>query len=279
MHPLFNNKGYHLKYFNNEITQNVQDIKHPIIKEIFSNYCIEGVDFNSSSDVPSGTGLGSSSSFTTGLINLCNAYQRVFIKKEDIASEACVVEINKLGEPIGKQDQYAAAIGGMNYIQFNPDETVSVEKIHLSRSKKNQLEESLMLFYLGNSRQSSSILSENGKSICNACNMPIIHKMVALTDMLRNDLKNDCIENFGKILNDNWQYKKQLSKNISTPEIDELYDLAMNSGAQGGKLLGAGHTGFLLLYVDKTRQNRIRKLLNLYELPFRFDNSGTTIIY
>jgi D-glycero-alpha-D-manno-heptose-7-phosphate kinase len=276
MHPLFNNIGYHLKYFKNEIIDSIDLIQHPIIKQVFTNYLICGVDFNSSSDVPSGTGLGSSSSFTVGLINLCNAYKNIFIKREDIAREACSVEIDMLKSPIGKQDQYAAACGGLNYIQFNPDESVILEKINLSERKFNQLESSLLLFYLGNSRNANSILSGHKDNACK--NFPVIKKMVRLSEILRDELKNDTIENFGKILDENWQYKKELGS-VSNPVIDEYYNLAMNNGAEGGKVCGAGLTGFLLLYIPQSRQQRIRKLLNLYELPFKFENSGTTIIY
>ena len=277
MHPLFNNNSFHLKYFKNEIVDNIESIQHPIIKQVFQNYCINGVDFNSSSDIPSGTGLGSSSSFTAGLINLCNAYKNVFICKKDIAREACEIEINYLKSPIGKQDQYAAAMGGLNYIQFNPDDSVHIEKINLSEKKYKELESSLHLFYLGDSRNANSILAGHKDNACK--NFPVIKKMVQLSLVLRDELKNDSIENFGKILDENWKYKKELSENISTPRIDEAYNLAMNNGAEGGKLAGAGSTGFLLLYIPRTRIERIRKLLNLYELPFKFESSGTTIIY
>jgi D-glycero-alpha-D-manno-heptose-7-phosphate kinase len=277
MHPLFNNIGYHLKYFKNEIIDNIDQIQHPIIKQVFTNYLICGVDFNSSSDVPSGTGLGSSSSFTVGLINLCNAYKNIFIKKEEIAREACGVEIDMLKSPIGKQDQYAAATGGINYIQFNPDESVIVEKINLSERKFVQLENSLLLFYLGSTRNANSILAGHKDNACK--NIPIIKKMVRLSEVLSDELKNDSIENFGKILDENWRYKKELGNGVTNAVIDEYYNLAMNNGAEGGKVCGAGSSGFLLLYIPQSRQQRIRKLLNLYELPFKLENSGTTIIY
>jgi D-glycero-alpha-D-manno-heptose-7-phosphate kinase len=277
MHPMFGGQGYHLKYFKNEMVPDIELIEHPIIKKVFFRYGISGVDFNSSSDIPSGTGLGSSSSFTAGLINLCQAYKKKFVNKSEIAREACEIEIDRLKSPIGKQDQYAAAIGGMNYIQFNSDGSVTVEKTNLSDHKLAALESSLLLFYLGNTRAANSILSDHKKNIKR--NFPIIQKMVRLSEVLRDDLKNDCIENFGKILHENWQYKKSLGDHVSNKLVDETYNLAMNSGAEGGKLLGAGSTGFLLLYVPPRRQDKIRRLLNLYELKFKFENSGTTIIY
>jgi D-glycero-alpha-D-manno-heptose-7-phosphate kinase len=276
MHPLFNSNCYHLKYSENETPCFIDRIKHPIIKEVFSRYGIFGIDFNSSSDIPSGTGLGSSSSFTVGLINLCNAYQNTFVRKEEIAKEACEIEIEKLKSPIGKQDQYAAACGGMNFIQFNPDESVVVEKINLSEKKKKELENSLILFYLGGQRMSGSILSDQKKRISQ--NVPILKKMVKLTEDLKNELKNDSIDNFGTILNEGWQYKKELSTNISNGTVDHWYEMALDSGAKGGKLLGSGGTGFLLLFVPEGK-DILRSIMRLYELPFKFENSGTTIIY
>lgn len=277
MHPLFNNKGFHLKYFNNEFVDSIDNIKHPIIKQIFTDYLISGVDFSSSSDIPAGTGLGSSSSFTTGLINLCNAYKNIFVSKEDIAREACNIEINILKSPIGKQDQYAASIGGLNYIRFNCDGSVNIEKIKMSEKMMAALESSLMLFYTGGSRSASIILAEQINNTVK--NLSTLKSIVRLAEDMMHELKNDSIENFGKILDESWRYKKELAGNITTPGIDEYYNLAMNNGCEGGKLCGAGNAGFLLLFVPKHRQNQVRKRLNLYELPFKFDYSGTTIIY
>jgi D-glycero-alpha-D-manno-heptose-7-phosphate kinase len=278
MHPLFNNNGYHLKYFDNEVigTFDVAKINHPIIREVFSRYRIFGVDFNSSSDVPSGTGLGSSSSFTTGLINLCAHYKGMPCNYLDIAQEACDVEINVLGSPIGKQDQYAAAIGGVNFLKFNADESVWCENIILSAEKRTALENSLMLFYIGNPRRSDSILAEQKKRI--TANRAVLRKMVQLAETLRDELNGGCIDNVGKILHENWMYKKELSSNVTSPAIDFLYQKAMENGAEGGKLLGAGSGGFLLLFVPEEKA-KLRSALQLYELPFKFEDVGTKIIY
>lgn len=277
MHPLFNNSGYFLKYSQHEIVDSADKIKHPIIRNVFIRYGIAGVDFNSSSDVPSGTGLGSSSSFTTGLINLCNAYGDRFLSKEAIAKEACHIEIDVLKSPIGKQDQYAAAVGGMNYIQFNPDESVVIEKLRLPREIFHKLERSLLLFWLGDTRTAALVLS--GQTKRTKENFPIIKKMADLAGTMRDELKAGNIEDFGKILHDNWTYKKELAKGITNPSVDYYYDLALRNGAEGGKLTGAGSTGFLLLFVPPNKQERVKKILGLYELPFGFDYSGTTIIY
>lgn len=275
MHPLFNNNGYHLKYFQNEFVKNVDEIRHPIIKEVFKAYKIKGVDFNSSSDVPSGTGLGSSSSFTVGLINLCSSYKRKEHLQVLYAGMACQIEIDILKAPIGKQDQYASACGGLNFVQFNPDERVRVEGLRLSKAKKKQLEKSLVLFYLGGQRMAGSVL-ENQKNNINI-NRPILRKMCKLAEDLRDDLNKDCIDNFGQILHEGWMYKKELSFNISNGNIDYWYEQGLKAGAMGGKLLGGGSTGFMLFFAPDA--DKLRASLKLLELPFNFENTGTQIIY
>ena len=277
MHPLFNDKGYHLKYFSNEICKNIEEIKHPIIKEVFKRYLISGVDFNSTTDVPSGTGLGSSSSFTVGLVTLCRSYVDTTVFKGYIAEDASKIEIDVLKSPIGKQDQYAATYGGLNFITFNPDETVDVCPIRLSKEKTKQLDSSLVLFYLGGSRSSNSVLAEQKNNILK--NRVILKKMVKLTEDLADELNRDSLDNFGEILNAGWEYKKELSSNVSNGEIDYWYNEALRHGAKGGKLLGAGNGGFLLLYAPDGGVNMLRASLRLYELKFEFENTGTKIIY
>lgn len=276
MHPLFNDKGYHLKYFNNELVKETDKIKHPIIREVFKRYNISGVDFNSTADIPSGTGLGSSSSFTVGLINICNFYNtHKHLSPEAIADYACKIEIDILKFPIGKQDQYATTYGGMNFIQFNPDNVV-IERIGLSKEKRHQLENSLILFYLGGTRESSSVLTMQRERIVE--NVPALRKMAILANNLRDELNNDSIYNFGKILHDGWMYKKELASNITNGAIDYWYKTALENGAEGGKLLGAGNGGFLLLFAPKGKE-LLRASMRLYELPFKFEESGTKIIY
>lgn len=278
MHPLFNNKGYHLKYYKNELCDSINKIQHPIIKEVFKRYNISSVDFNSSSDVPSGTGLGSSSSFTVGLINLCNHYNDAKeYKHNNIADLACYTEIDILKAPIGKQDQNAAFYGGLNYFRFNPDGTTDQENIQLSEGIKRKLEYSLILFYLGGSRETGSVLSGQKANIKQ--NIPILRKMVRLTEQLKNELNNDSIDNFGKILHEGWMYKKELSFNITNGNVDYWYNEGLKNGAEGGKLLGGGSTGFMLFYAPNGGKDLLRAKLRLLELPFKFENTGTQIIY
>ena len=281
MHPFFHDNKFFLKYSSNELVDNVDNIQHRIIKQVLKDYEIKGIDFNSSADIPSGTGLGSSSAFTAGLITLCNAYTGKYMNTEDIAAYASNIEINKLGEPIGKQDQYACAVGGLNFIKFNQDDTVSMEKILLSSEKIKKLEDNLLMFYLGTTRAASSILSEQkNNTMINQQKVKNLHRMVTLSQDLRMELLNQNIDSMGDILHIGWMYKKELASQISNVKIDYYYNLAMKNGAKGGKLLGAGGSGFLLFYVLKEHQERLRKSLSeLEELRFNFDNEGTKVIY
>ena len=280
MHPYFNEDKYFLKYSQNELVDSCNDIKHRIIKQVFCDYKIRGIDFNSSADIPAGTGLGSSSAFTVGLINLCNVYKGIYMNKEEIASYACDIEINKLCEPIGKQDQYSCAVGGLNFIKFNEDDTVNVEKIIIEPSKYKKLEENLLMFYLGSTRSASSILKEQKRNTLNNKKVENLHKMVELSKELKIELQKSNIDAMGEILHTGWQYKKELATKISNEKIDYYYNIAIKNGAIGGKLLGAGGSGFLLFYIPKENQEKVRLALkDLRELYFRFDNEGTKVIY
>ena len=281
MHPFFHENKYFLKYSQNELVDNTDDIQHRIIKQVFKDYNISGVDFNSSADIPSGTGLGSSSSFTAGLTNLCNIYNSKYMSLEDIAKYACEVEIDKLKEPIGKQDQYACAIGGLNFIKFNQDDTVSVEKIILKREKIKQLQDNLLLFYLGTTRSASEILTEQKKNTINDHKkVESLHKMVSLSQELKTQLQSGNIDAMGDILHKGWMYKKELAAKISNQRIDHYYNLGIKNGAIGGKLLGAGGGGFLLFYVKEQNHQKVRNALtDLEEIEFKFNFEGTKVIH
>jgi D-glycero-alpha-D-manno-heptose-7-phosphate kinase len=281
MHPYFNEDKYFLKYSKNELVDSVDSIEHRIIKTVFKDYGISGVDFNSSADVPSSTGLGSSSAFTVGLANLCNAFSGKYMRKEDIAAYACDVEIETLGEPIGKQDQYACAIGGLNFICFNSDETVTVEKILMSKDKLRGLQDNLLLFYLGSTRSASAILSEQKENLReNRSKIGNLHKMVQLSKDLKEELQKNNIDSLGEALHAGWLYKRELASSITNERIEHYYDLGCKNGAMGGKVLGAGGGGFLIFYVRREDQARLRQAMSeLHEYPFEFDNIGTTVIY
>jgi len=281
IHPYFFKDGYLLKYSRTENVDNIDDIQHPILREVFKMYGIKGVDFNSSADIPSGTGLASSSAFTAGLINLCNAYSEKYMSKEEIAALACKVEIELLREPIGKQDQYACACGGLNFIEFQPGGAVNVDRVFLNTGSYQKLENNLLMFYTGQTRAAGDILAEQKKNTQNdEAKIQNLHKMVQLAKDLRLELLHGNADAMGEILHAGWNYKKELAGDISNGDIDYYYDLAMKNGAEGGKLLGAGGGGFLLFYVKEQNHQKIRNALkNLKEIPFAFDSKGTGIIH
>ena len=281
MHPYFDENAYLLKYSKTEAVNFLDEIQHPIVRTVFKKYGIKGVDFNSSADIPAGSGLASSSAFTVGLINLCNAYTDKYMNRADIAELACKVEIEDLKEPIGKQDQYACACGGLNFIEFYKDGVVDVEKLYLQSDAYHVLEKNLLMFYTGKTRSAGSILAEQKKNTTNdEAKIKNLHKMVELSRVLKDELLKGNTNAMGEILHTGWMYKKELANGISNPDIDYYYDLAIQNGARGGKLLGAGGGGFLLFYVEEQHRSRVRKALNmLKEIDFKFDNKGTNIVY
>ena len=281
MHPYFFKDGYFLKYSQTELVDDVNDIKHNIIREVFKLYNIRGIDLNSSADIPSGTGLSSSSAFTAGLIHLCNAYNETYMTKEEIAEQACHVEIDLLNEPIGKQDQYACACGGLNFIEFEKSGKVNLEKVYLTTEGYERLENNLLLFYTGQTRAAGNILKEQKKNTTDdKKKIENLHKMVQLARDLREELLRNNIDAMGEILRRNWELKRELASGISNDFIDRSYELAVKAGAEGGKLLGAGGGGFMLFYVKEQNHQRVRNALSdLKEMPFKFDNKGTTLIH
>ncbi len=277
IHPYFHDK-IRLKYSKTEDVENIDEIQHPIFRECLKKVQIErGIEIASFADVPAGTGLGSSSSFTVGLLNALYAYRGKIVSKEKLAKEACEIEIDILGEPIGKQDQYAAAYGNINYIKFNKDETVDVSPILLSELIKKKLEGGLCLYYIGGERRSGDILNEQKKTISLEDKFQNLKKMVSLTDELRESLYEEKINAVGGILHKGWLYKKELTSGISNTGIDDLYERSIKYGATGGKLLGAGGTGFLLIYSED--HDILRKHLGCKVLSFRIDREGTKIIF
>jgi D-glycero-alpha-D-manno-heptose-7-phosphate kinase len=280
MHRYFTDSKYFLKYSKNELVDSLNEIKHPIIREVFSYFDIKGVDFNSSADLPSGTGMGSSSAFTSGLINLCCRYKGIDLSKEAIAELACKIEINHLKEPIGKQDQYACAVGGLNFIEFKKNDTVCIERIELDADVKLTMSNNLLLFYLGNTRKASTILTEQKQNIEDGSKSENLIKMVQLAYNLKSALLGGEIDALGESLHLGWQLKRELASGITSSLIDHYYDLAMKAGALGGKLLGAGGGGFLLFYVKPENHLQVKNALSdLSFTEFNFDDSGTQIIY
>lgn len=279
-HPFFDQKTQ-VKYSKTELVNDISEIKHPIVREVLKKFGLNSIDINSIADIPAGTGLGSSSSFTVGLFHTLYAYTSKYPSKEQLASEASDLEINILKEPIGKQDQYAASYGGLNCITFYPDSSVNVEPIIMSPDTMKTFEENLLMFYLGKTRPAKSILENQKKNTTNNKHaLKNLSKMAHLAQQLQKVLVNGNIDEAGPILNENWNLKKQLTKGITEDRIDFYYNKALKNEAIGGKLLGAGGGGFLLFYCKKEKQDKLRAALSeLREMKFKFDSFGTKIIY
>lgn len=281
IHPTFNRDETVVKYSQTEIVRDVRAVQHPIARQLLLDYGIDGVEIVSTADVPAGTGLSTSSAYTVGLIHALNAFRGKLCSQERIAREACELEIEKLGEPIGKQDQYGTAVGGLKFIRFKSDESVEVEPLAVSRQKLSELEGNLLLFYTGLTHSAGEILQEQNKNVAGEDKkFQNLVKMTELAYELREAVVAGNLDDFGRILNENWLLKRELASQISNDKIGKYYDLAMANGALGGKLLGAGGGGFLLFYCPKEKQKRLRSALSdLWELPFAMESSGTKIIY
>lgn len=280
IHPYFEKDKIQLKYSKTEQVDSIDAIKHPIFREVLKMYGLTGVDLNSIADIPSGTGLGSSSSFTVGLLNAVRAYLGKASSGEKLGELACDVEINRVGSPIGKQDQYAAACGGLNFITFYGDETVNVEKIIMQPEKKKELEDNLLMVFVGGEHSANTILRSQSAAISDKKKFEVQKDMVQLAYTLRESLENNNLDDFGKILHENWLLKKSLTSGVSNSIIDQMYNRGIEAGAFGGKLLGAGGAGFILFYCPKEKHQEFRERMGaIKELSFRFDHYGSKIIY
>ncbi len=279
-HPSFEEMNTVLKYSKTEVVQDINDIKHPIFRECLKRENVSGLEIASIADIPQGTGLGSSSAFTVGLIRNLKCWKREYISDEELAQAACDMEINFLKNPIGKQDQYAAAYGGLNYYQFNKDGTVFVEPIIMSADSYKKLEENLIMLYVGGEHSASRILKEQAKNLTSVADKENGQKrIVELTRELKYELEHNNVDAVGKILDENWKIKKTLANGISNSQLDKWYEKATNNGAIGGKILGAGGSGFFLFYVPKEKQEQFREAMSdLPEMKFEFDHQGCTIM-
>ena len=281
IHPFFYSDKLICKYSKSELVNNPSELEHPIFRVLLEQFNINGVEITSTADVPSGTGLGSSSSFTVALLHALNAYIGKYVSAAALAEAACHTEIELLGEPIGKQDQYAAAFGGLNVYRFNKDGNVTIEPVIISSEILNQMESNLLMFYTGDLRQASSILAEQSRNIVTDNEKEKSQlALCRLTEELYRELLNENIDAIGRILQTGWEYKQNLASGITNPFINDVYDKALKAGATGGKLLGAGGGGFLLFYVPKHRQNDVKNALsNLMFMQFGFSRCGSSVIH
>ena len=280
LHPTFNREDTIVKYNRTEIVQDINNIQHPIARELLKLHDLSGVEITSMADVLSGTGLSTSSAYTVGLLNAIHSYKNEYYSQAQIAEEACEFELGILHEPIGKQDQYGTAIGGLKMIQFLPNESVKVKPIYLKRDLMIELNKNLILLYTGLTHSASSILKEQSTNIIS--DKQKVDAMLQMTDLVydaRRALERENLDDFGHILHTNWMLKRGLASKITNPFIDECYETALKNGALGGKLLGAGNGGFLLFYCPYEKQTQLKESLKLIELPFNFEEEGTKIIY
>jgi len=275
----FDDKIY-INYSRKEIVDCVDEIQHELVREALRLTGITGgVEITTLADIPStGSGLGSSSAVTVGLLNAFYAYQGISVTAEQLAQESCHIEIDLLGKPIGKQDQYIAAYGNLRFIEFHEDDTVTVEPVQLSEARKRTLSSHLLLFFTGQTSRADTILSRQSRNIPKK--LDILLEMKEQAYELRACLENDePLSRVGEFLHQGWVRKKQLATGISNPRIDELYQRAREAGALGGKIAGAGGRGFLILYVPPERQEAVRAALSdLQEFPFDFSRDGSRIM-
>jgi len=270
----------YINYSKKEIVESVDEIKHDLVREAMKLAGVEkGVEITTLADVPSGgSGLGSSSSITVGLLNALYAYRGDQISAEELAQKACHIEIDILGKPIGKQDQYIAAYGGIKFFKFKWDETVETECIRLRSELYRRFSSNLLLFFTGKTRDANFILSKQKKNTVKK--LDVLRKIKKHANLARSALESGELDMVGEILNETWQEKKKMVDAISNGDIDEMYDKAIKAGALGGKISGAGAGGFLLLYVPREAQNRVREALSGYrELPFFLERHGSKIIF
>ena len=272
-----------VKYSKLERVTSVDQLEHPIIREAMKALQVgaPNLEITSMADIPGGTGLGSSGSFTTGLLRALHALKKNIIHPAELAEQACDIELNKLGEPIGKQDQYIAAIGGITAFTFHPDGRVEYRPCKISEETLFNLEDNLLLFFTGYSRSASAILKDqNDKSKNNdQAMLDNLHFTKDLGYKSLEALETGNLDEFARLMDVHWQRKKARSSGMSNAHINDWYDHAMANGALGGKLIGAGGGGFLMFYAgDKTRLRHAMREKGLTEVRFRFDFEGTKVV-
>ena len=276
--PFFDHKS-RIIYSKMEHVKNVDEIEHPAVREVLKFMKIKaGVEIHHDGDLPARTGLGSSSAFTVGLLNALYALKGIMPTKERLAQEAIYVEQEKCKENVGCQDQALAAFGGFNYIEFGGSNHLRVQPVTLPLDRLNLLQEHMMIFFTGFARTASQIAEHQIKNIPNK--KTELNRMYEMVKQAIEVINSNDLLKFGKLLDESWQLKRSLSDKISTGNIDELYAAAIRAGAMGGKLLGAGGGGFVLFFVEPGKKQKVREALkNLLEVPVKFENLGSQIIF
>ena len=275
----FDDKIY-VNYSKKEIVDTVDEIQHELVREAMRKTGVEsGIEITTLADIPAeGSGLGSSSSVTVGFLNALYMYQGEQVTAEQLAREASEIEVDICGKPMGKQDQYIAAYGGIRLFQFNPDESVEMHKIALSDEHMRRLGSNLLLFYTGRTRKTNDILNEQKQQTGNK--FDILCSIKYLVEPMKKAILQGQSDLIGQLLHQNWLYKRKLASRISDAHLDELYERALMAGAVGGKISGAGGGGFLLLQVPRHKQDNLREeLKDLRELPFLLERDGSKVIF
>ena len=275
--------GIYLKYSHLEHVERAQDVVHPIIREAIQmlDFKTPQVEITTLADIPAGTGLGSSGSFTTALLKALYAHRKRLLHPAELAELACHLEIDRLAEPIGKQDQYIAAYGGLTCFTFNKDDSVVAKPLALSMDTLFDLEDNLLLFFTGFSRNASTILQDQKtRTLATDAEMlSNLHFVKELGYRSQSALEEGKASLFGELMHEHWEHKKRRSGGMSNPKIDEWYDLGMKNGAVGGKLVGAGGGGFLMFYAsDRHKLRQAMAKAGLEEVRFRFDFDGTKVV-
>lgn len=272
-------KSLRVGYSKTEIVNHADELEHDIVKACLNMVGIDnGIEITTIGEVPAGTGMGSSSTLTVGLLNALYSYVGKRLSAYELMDKACQIEIDVLKQPIGKQDQAAAAFGGINYFKFCSDGSVEQQRIELSQEDFRKLESRLVILYTGKTHSAGEILKEQKSNAVK--NIETMNEMRDQADWLRDKLRRDGFGSyFGEMLKEGWERKKILSGGISNPAINELYEKGIKAGALGGKLLGAGGGGFLLFYCDEDKQDKLRKELGLQQLYFRVARYGSRVVY
>lgn len=277
--PFFKHKS-RIVYSIIEDVMRAEDIQHPAVREALLCLGIrDGIEIHHDGDLPKMTGLGTSSSFTVGLLHALHALRGEFRSKMQLAQEAIHVERDRCGDRVGSQDQISAAYGGLNHVRFAPDDSIAVEPVSLAVERMKEFQDSLLLFFTGFSRYSSEVVAEQLQNVPQKNKE--LNEMAAMVDQgLRILTEGRDLADFGRLLHENWLLKRSLSSRVSTPEIDAMYEIARKAGATGGKITGAGGGGFLLLFVEPDRQPAVRQALShLLHVPFDLDHAGSQIIF
>jgi D-glycero-alpha-D-manno-heptose-7-phosphate kinase len=277
-HPLVESNHIMLKYSKLELAENPREIQHPVLREIIKKYDLFGIDISVSSDIPAGTGLGSSSAFTVGALHTIRSYQGISSTNFDLAVEACEIEIDFLREPIGIQDQFATSLGGFNFLEFKSNRKVQVKTIELTEELEDFFTQNFLLVRVPGNRLANTILKEQRNTLLTKRGIAATQELMDLAIDLGSDFKPD-LRKLASALNESWTIKKTLSGNISNPDIDELYEYFLSNGVLGAKLLGAGASGYMLIAASSDTIDGVESNSKFKTLRLNIDRVGSQVVY